>query len=160
MGMHNAGQKAAGLLDRSANPVYLFKGEKMDGIFLSVSSTHGLFLVGKDLAEPGNLAANMQRLSSVGSHILEALQKSGAVETGDPADPAGLAAAEEPYTQPENLSNDFMQIFDQVGKKATDANNFWDSAIEKGTTFAEPDKLTYEQAARLGLTPDASDKKE
>jgi hypothetical protein len=86
------------------------------------------------------------------------LQKSGVVEEAKPA--AGTPVSEEPYTQPENLSGEFMQIFDQVGKKKDDANSFWDTAVEKGTTFAEPDKLTYDQAARLGLTPDVDDKKE
>ena len=53
-----------------------------------------------------------------------------------------------------------MKIFDQVGKKSTDANSFWDDVVEKGTTYSQPDKLTYEQAARLGLAPGSEDKKE
>ena len=159
MGMHNAGQKAAGLLDRTTTSVHLFTGEKMDAVFLSLSATHGLFLVGKNLTESKNLAATLERLSRARTQILEALQKIG-VDPVAAAQLPGTSAAEESYTQPENLPSEFMQIFDQAGKKATDANNFWDSAVEKGTTFAEPDKLTYEQAARLGLTPDSSDKKE
>lgn len=160
MGMYNAAQKAASLLDGNMKPFHLFSGEKLDGIFMHVGTTHGLFLIGKNLAAPKTLPATLDRLSKAITDVMVSLQKSGVVE--EPASNAkeGVPASEESYTQPENLSGDFMQIFDQLGKKKDDANSFWDSAVEKGTTFAEPDKLTYEQAARLGLTPGSEDKKE
>ena len=156
MGMYNPAQKVGSLLDGNTRPLHLFSGEKMDGILLHVGTTHGLFLIGKNLIAAKTLPATMERLSQARTEILESLQKIGVVEEAS----AGVPASEEPYTEPENLSGEFMQIFDQVGKKAGDANSFWDSAVEKGTTFAEPDKLTYDQAARLGLTPDSEDKKE
>lgn len=158
--IYNAAQKAASLLDRNVSPLHLFSGEKIDGIFLPVGTAHGLFAVGKNLADHKNLAATLEKLSQTSAEILENLQKIGVVEETGPTAAASVPAAEEPYTQPENLSSDFLQIFDQADKKSGDASNFWDSAVEKGTTFAEPDKLTYDQASRLGLTPDADDKKE
>ncbi len=160
MGMHNAAQKAASLLHRNVTPLHLFTGEKIDGIFLPVGTAYGLFLIGKGLADHKNLPSTMEKLSQTRVEILEALQKIGAVDGAESGAGASVPAAEEPSTQPENLATEFMDIFNQVGKKTDDANSFWDSAVEKGTTFAEPDKLTYDQAAQLGLTPDAEDKKD
>lgn len=158
MGMYNAAQKAASLLDRPTVPLHLFHGEKTDGIFAAIGTTHGLFAVGAGLANTKNLSKTMERLSRSETEILDELQKIGVVVKSEAETPEGVPAYEEPFTQPEDLPSDFMEIFDQVGKKSTDANSFWDSAIEKGTTFSEPDKLTYEQAARLGLTPDSKEK--
>lgn len=160
MGMFSAAQKAASLLERNVTPLHLFSGEKMEAIFLPIGTTYGLFLVGNGLADHKNLSVTMDRLSRAHTEILQALQKigvEGVVVSGTEAD---VPASEEPGTQPESLSGEFMDIFNQVGKKTDDAKSFWDSAVEKGTTFAEPDKLTYDQAARLGLTPDADNKKD
>ena len=160
-GMHNAGQKAASLLDHNVDPLHLFHGEKTDGIFLAIGSTHAIFAVGPGIAEAGSLLKALERLARSELEILAELQKIGvvvAVEV-EPEAPAGIPAYVEPFTQPQDLSSDFMKIFDQVGKKTSDANSFWDDVVEKGTTYTEPDKLTYEQAARLGLAP-GEEKKE
>jgi DNA-binding NarL/FixJ family response regulator len=159
VGMHNAGQKAASLLDHGVDPLHLFHGEKTDGIFLAIGVTHAIFAVGPGLAEAGNLVNALERLAQSEIEILAELQKIGAVVEVEPEAPGGTPAYVEPFTQPQDLPVDFMKIFDQVGKKEVDANSFWDDIVEKGTTYSQPDKLTYEQAARLGLAPD-SDKKE
>ena len=91
--------------------------------------------------------------------ILDELEKMGEVVEVESAVPGGTPAYMEPFTRPENLPMEFMQIFDQVGKKATDANSFWDDVVEKGTTYSEPDKLTFEQASRLGLAPGSEEPK-
>ena len=122
--------------------------------------TYGLFVIGSSLADHKKLPATMDRLSRTQTDILGALQKIGVEEATTASGDTGVPAKEEPYTEPENLPDEFLNILNQAGKKTKDANSFWNSAVEKGTTFAEPDKLTYDQAARLGLTPDAGDKKE
>lgn len=161
MGMYNASQKAASMIDRHARPQHLFiHGEKNDGVFLPVGTTHAIFVAGPRLTSTGNLPKTLERLSQAELEILDELEKIGVVIEEEPAVPGGTPAYIEPFTQPENLSREFMQIFDQVGKKSKDANSFWDTAVEKGTTFDQPDKLTYEQAARLGLAPGADDKKD
>jgi DNA-binding NarL/FixJ family response regulator len=160
MGMHNAAQKAASMLDRGSRPLHLFHGEKTDGVFLTLGITHEIFVVGSRLASTGNLPKTLERLSLAELEILDELEKLGVVIEEEPEVPGGTPAYIEPFTQPQDLPLEFMKIFDQVGKKATDANSFWDDAVEKGTTYAQPDKLTYEQAARLGLAPDSDDKKE
>jgi len=154
MTIFTAAQKASSLLDRSGSHLHLFNGVEMDGIFLPVGTTHALLLAGKGLADSRILSSMLKMLYTARDDLLAALN-------------ATVAAAEavlEPPTQPisigeslassEDLPGDFMEIFTQLGKKGADASSFWDTAVEKGTTFNEPDKLTYEQASRLGLTPD------
>ena len=160
IGMHNAGEKAAQLLDKNVDPLHLFHGEKTDGIFLAIGVTHAILAVGPGIAEAGNLLKALERLATSEAEILQELQKIGAVVETEPDQPGGIPAYVEPFTQPQDLPIEFMKIFDQVGEKAVNANSFWDEIVEKGTTYAEPDKLTYEQAMRLGLTPNDSEKKE
>ncbi len=160
IGMHNAGQKAASLLDRGVDPLHLFHGEKTDGIFLAIGSTHAIFVVGPGIGEAGNLLNALELLAQFELEILAELEKMGEVVQMEPEVPGGIPAYVEPFTQPQDLPLEFMKIFDQVGKKEIpNANSFWDDVVEKGTTYSEPDKLTYEQAARLGLAPGNEDAK-
>lgn len=158
-GMHNAGQKAASLLDKNVDPLHLFHGEKTDAIFLAIGSTHAIMVVGPGIAEAGSLLDALVMLAQSEMDILDELEKMGEVVEVESAVPGGTPAYMEPFTRPENLPMEFMQIFDQVGKKATDANSFWDDVVEKGTTYSEPDKLTFEQASRLGLAPGSEEPK-
>jgi CheY-like chemotaxis protein len=156
MGMFNAAQKVAGLLNHGGSHLHLFDSSDADGVFLPVGPTHALLVVGKDLANAKKLAERLERLFAARTQLHNALKTIGV-----PLEPVVIeekppqrSAIEEPFTQPENLANDFLDIFNQIGKKSADADSFWDTAVEKGTTYAEPDKLTYEQASKLGLAPD------
>jgi DNA-binding NarL/FixJ family response regulator len=170
MGLLNSAQKTASLIDHSESRLHLFGGENLDGIFLPVGPTHAILLVGKGLADARALPARLDLLQTVRLELLDALSRllsgtASAPETTvdalqpDSATPKQVSAVDEPYTRAEDLPGDFLNIFNQIGKKTDDANSFWDSAIENGTTFTEPDKLTYEQASRLGLTPDSAQEK-
>jgi len=156
-GMLNAAQRAASFIERGENHVHLFEGHEMDGVFLPVGPTHALLVVGKGLAKPATLAGRLEALFSTRKDLLESLKNIGVVVEPEPVIPSMQhSAIDEPFTRPEDLPRDFLDIFNQIGQKTVDANSFWDSAVEKGTTFSEPDKLTYEQASRLGLTPDSA----
>jgi two-component system, response regulator, stage 0 sporulation protein F len=160
MGMYNAAQKVASLLDHAENHLHLFDSENIDGIFQPIGPTHALLLIGKGLADAKALAPKLDLLFTARIEILHALQNIGVeVAEPEPVKPPQQSALEEPFTRPEDLPRAFMDIFSQIGKKTDDANAFWDSATEQGTTFTEPDKLTYEQASRLGLTPDSAQEK-
>jgi hypothetical protein len=137
----------------------LFGGDVLDGIFLPVGPKHVLLLVGKDLADVRTLSTRLDLLLAARLDLLEALKNMGIPLEPVPVVEKHVSAIDEPFTRAEDLPNDFLNIFNQLGKKTDDANSFWDTAIEKGTTFAEPDKLTYEQASRLGLTPDSAQEK-
>jgi two-component system, response regulator, stage 0 sporulation protein F len=166
MTMYNAAQKVASLLDHTENHLHLFDSNNTDGIFLPIGPAHALLLIGRGLADAKNLSAKLDLLFTARIEILHALQSIGVEVAAQepptpvaPEKPKQRSAIDEPFTRPEDLPREFMNIFSQIGKKTVDANAFWDSAIEQGTTFAEPDKLTYEQASRLGLTPDSTDTK-
>jgi CheY-like chemotaxis protein len=155
MGMYNAAQKVTSILDHGGNHLHLFNSEKSDGIFLPVGITYGLLVVGKGLADLKNLPKRLERLSKTGVEVLAMLSKVGATQQPVEAPVEPETVAEEEVVE---ITADFDDLFKQAGQKATDASAFWDSAVEQGTTFAQPDKLTYEQASRLGLTPDAEPK--
>jgi CheY-like chemotaxis protein len=160
MSMYNAAQKVAGLLDHAGNHLHLFDSENVDGIFQPVGPAHALLAIGKGLADAKTLSAKLDLLFTARIEILHALQSIGVeVVEEEPVKPEQRSAIDEPFTRPEDLPSAFMDIFSQIGKKTDDANAFWDTATEQGTTFAEPDKLTYEQASRLGLTPDSAQEK-
>jgi len=164
MTMYTAAQKVASLIDHTENHLHLFDSNNTDGIFLPVGPAHALLLIGKGLADAKALSAKLDLLFTARIEILHALQSIG-VEvvapepTPQPVKPQQRSAIDEPFTRPEDLPHEFMDIFSQLGKKTVDANSFWNNAVEQGTTFTEPDKLTYEQASRLGLTPDSAQDK-
>lgn len=162
MGMFNAAQKVASLIDHAENHLHLFDSDNIDGIFLPVGPAHALLLIGKGLADAKSLATRMDVLFTARIELLHALKNIGVeVEEvlAEPPKPSQRSAIDEPFTRPEDLPREFMDIFSQIGKKTSDANAFWDTATEQGTTFAEPDKLTYDQASKLGLTPDSAQEK-
>jgi DNA-binding response OmpR family regulator len=157
MGMYNAAQKVASILDHAENHLHLFNSDKLDGVFLPIGVTHGLLVLGIGLSDLGNLPKNLERLSVARADILEMLSKTGVVhKTPEPAavEPKPVEEREEVVEIP----NGFDDLFSHLDQKSVDASAFWDSAIEQGTTFSQPDKLTYEQAERLGLTPGAEKK--
>jgi len=158
MGMFNAAQKVAGLLNHAGNHLHLFDSDDLDGIFIPVGPAHALLLVGKQLADAHRLADKLERIFAARAQLLHTLKSIGiSVEPAVSEEKTTQRSAiEEPFTQPENLPRDFLDIFNQIGKKSADADEFWNTAVEKGTTYSEPDKLTYEQAAKLGLTPDSA----
>jgi DNA-binding NarL/FixJ family response regulator len=168
-GLLSTAQKAAALIDHAERHFHLFSGEELDGIFLSVTPTYALLLVGKGLAETRNLPARLDLIFEARLNLLKALSRAVTAENSSEMTGMSLksgataakqvSAIDEPYTRAEDLPGDFLNIFNQIGQKTDAANSFWDSAIEKGTTFAEPDKLTYDQASRLGLTPDSAQEK-
>ncbi len=158
MGLFNAAQKVASLLNHAGSHLHLFDSDDLDGVFVPVGPAHALLLIGKKLADPRQLADRLERVFTARAQLLNTLKS-----IGIPVEPIGSeekmsqrTAIEEPFTQPENLSRDFLDIFSQIGQKSVDADAFWDTVVEKGTTYAEPDKLTYEQASKLGLTPDSA----
>lgn len=159
MGMFNAAQKVASLLNHAGSHLHLFDSDGLDGVFVPVGPAHALLLVGKQLADVHQLADRLKRIFTARAQLLDALKSIGiAVEpAGSQETTTQRSAIEEPFTQPENLPRDFLEILNQVGKKPpVDPNAFWDTVVEKGTIYTEPDKLTYEQASKLGLTPDSA----
>jgi DNA-binding response OmpR family regulator len=150
MGMYNAAQKVASILDHAENHLHLFNSDETDAIFLPVGVTHGLLVVGRGVSDLANLPKNLEKLSTACTDIQAMLNKVGAVPLAEPVAPVSPEPVVEEVAE---IPADFDALFSQVAQKPVDADAFWDTAIEQGTTFSQPDKLTYEQAERLGLTP-------
>ncbi len=152
MGMYAAAQKVASLLNRAETHLHLFDSGSVDGIFLPIGPSNGLLVVGQGIANVEQLPNLLGPLFESREEIITILRQLGLIESLP-----GVSAINEPLTGPLELSSDFEKLLKDVGKKKVDANAFWDAAIQNGTPYTEPDKLTYEQASRLGLTPDSAE---
>jgi CheY-like chemotaxis protein len=159
MGMYNAAQKAASLLGGIEQQAYIFQGAGHDVACLPAGPAHVLLVVGKQLTGIANLPKTLETIQASCAAILEVLAKIGAVdvplEQAEEPAPAGIPAFLESVTIP----SDFDELLRKASTQGSDANAFWDAAIEKGTAYTEPDKLTYEQAAQLGLAPKTGEEK-
>lgn len=159
VGLLSSAQKAAVLIDHTQRHLHVFGAEGPGGIFLPVGPAHALLMVGNGISAPRTLPARLELVFKTCQELLVELKNIGLPlePATTPAEP--VAASTEVPTRAEDLPADFLNILNQIGKKTGDADSFWESAVEKGTTFTEPDKLTYEQASRLGLTPDSAQDK-
>lgn len=156
VGLLSSAQKAAILIDHTQRHLHVFGTDGPGGIFLPVGPTHALLMVGNGIAEPRSLPARLELLFKTCQELLDEMKNIGIPLEAGP-EPANQApASQEIPTRSEDLPRDFLDIFNQLGKQTENANSFWESAVEKGTSFTEPDKLTYDQASRLGLTPDSA----
>ena len=164
--LFSASQRVASLIDHTQSHYHLFSGEDMDGIFTPVDSAHALLLIGKGLTGTLALKARLECLDGARLAIQAAI---ALVTTGvstpavglqqlpaEPVIPGTVIESEIPIEKIEDEPGDFLNMFDQSGGQTGEADSFWDSAVADGTTFVESDKLTYEQALRLGLTPDSA----
>jgi DNA-binding response OmpR family regulator len=164
--LFSAAQRVASLIDHTQSHYHLFSGADIDGIFTPVDPTHALLLIGKGLTGTLALKARLELLDAVRLQIQTAIVQ---VTTGasvpavgiqqqstEPVIPEVVSVSEVPVELVDEEPGDFLNIFDQPVGQTRDADSFWDSAVADGTTFVESDKLTYEQALRLGLTPDSA----
>lgn len=170
--------RAAGWIDHPERHIHFFGGDENDAILLPLGPSFALFLVGKGLSDAGLLAKRLGLIFAIRQELLDQLSR---LQTQQPeSEPlqevppgflpiqpglaaqtldGGISPSSEAPVAVEEMSEDFLSLFDQLPGKKVDANSFWDSAVEQGTNFTQPDKLTYEQASRLGLTPDSAQDK-
>ena len=156
MGLHSASQKVSSLIGRAEHHLHLFDSDGLDAVFLPVGASQDVLVLGNGLADLVRLPATLAKLDSSRREALGLLQKAEEMEPApeEPAAPAGVPAFMEAPTIPA----EFDDLFRKVTAPHEDANAFWDSVTENGTSFSQPDKLTYEQAAQLGLAPKDSEK--
>ncbi|MEI7845952.1 MAG: response regulator [Chloroflexota bacterium] len=164
--LFSASLRVASLIDHTQSHYHLFSGADMDGIFTPIDPTHALLLIGKGLTGKLALKARLECLDGARLEIQTAIaQLTTGVSTSavglqqlpaEPVIPGAAIVSDQPVEKVEDEPGDFLNIFDQPGGQTGEADSFWDSAVADGTTFVESDKLTYEQALRLGLTPDSA----
>ncbi len=147
--IHAAAQKISANL---SNHLHLFVNQEEDIVLVPVSNTYALLVTGKDLAGTSNLPKTLGALQLAINELIEAMLKMGVLE----AEVNSQELSSEPLkVEPvDATAEDFAKQLFNVNAKKQEADNFWDTLVEKGTTYNEPDKLTYDQASKLGLTPD------
>lgn len=157
LGLYSAAQKVSSIIGRAEHHLHLFDSQEMDAIFLPVGQAQAVLVMGEKLADLIRLPQTLERLDFTRREALLILQKMGAAEEeSQPSAPAttGISAALEAPTIPA----EFDELFRQAAAPHEDASAFWDTLVENGTRFTQPDKLTYEQAAQLGLAPKDGEK--
>jgi hypothetical protein len=156
MGMHNAAQKVASLLGKNNNNhLHLFNSDPHDLVFVPLGQAHVLWVVGSKLAALQSISATVDALNASKADILEILEQFGADELPEEPIQQGVPA----YMESATIPIEFDELLKKASESKVDANAFWDMAIEQGPQFTEPDKLTYDQAAQLGLAPKNEEKK-
>ncbi len=149
MGMHNAAQKVASLLGKNKFHLHLFDCDDHDLVFVPLGQAHVLWVVGHNLADLTAISATLDILNASKAEILEILSQIGVAEVVEEPVQQGIPA----YLESATIPIEFDELLKKASETKVDANAFWDQAIEQGPQYTEPDKLTYEQAAQLGLAP-------
>lgn len=157
MGMHNAAQKVASLLGKNKLHLHVFDGDVTDLVFLPVGASHVLWASGRGLGDLGSISATLDVLNASKAKVLEILEQLEVEEAPveEEAAPGGTPA----YMESVTIPIEFDELLKKSADVKVDANAFWDQAIEQGPQYTEPDKLTYEQAAQLGLAPKKDEEK-
>ncbi|MBN1304835.1 MAG: response regulator [Anaerolineales bacterium] len=144
--------------------LHIFKDGDQDIVLAPVDYSHALLIAGDDIARYENLTERLLPLEEYRENIKKELKSLGVTSREPDADG-------EESSQPENISagsnvktEQLEKMLDQPASKKKaksnkEADAFWEEAVEKtGNIILDPDKLSYEQATQLGLTPDAKKK--
>jgi CheY-like chemotaxis protein len=166
MAIYNAGQKVASLAGHNpAGNVSIFRSDTTDMIFKPVGPLHAILISGKNIASPEKWVNNLKILEESLAEIFSVLEKMGvtgalspsAVESIETERAAKEEIAREEEAQAEEIPADFDELLSKATQKKQidDADAFWDQAAEKGSAFVLKDTLSFEEASKLGLAPDA-----
>lgn len=159
MSLHSAAQKVANIVGRAEHHLHLFDADQEDTLFLPVGPSQAILAIGSGLADLVRLPQTLETLDASRRQALLFLKQIGEIEDTLADQPKEAALSGTPaYLEAATLPNDFDDLFQNVAVPKQDASAFWDSLVESGTRFTQPDKLTYEQAMQLGLAPKDSEK--
>ncbi len=157
MAIFSAGQRVSRLIHQEGPDHYhVFSGGDHDLILIPVDALYGLLVAGEKLAEEGRVLKVVDAMLSVRAAMEASLRSMGMptvpseAELGERQPPVPAPASANIPTQ--DIETLFLQKKQKI--KASDADAFWDDAVEKhGNPPLHPDVLSYEQAKRLGLAP-------
>jgi CheY-like chemotaxis protein len=165
MAVYSAGQKASSLLRHDpASGLHIFHADRsdFDVILAPVGPLHSVLVAGSEIASADKLRAARDLLAGARIDLEGVLAKMGVTGQLSPQvaeDFEAAQAALQPQSGPNaeqtpDLPPDFdARLAKAQGGTGPDADSFWESAAEKGATFAPGDTLTYDEARKLGLTP-------
>lgn len=144
---------------------HIFPGGEQDVLLVPANGTHALIVAGERIAERNRVLDMTDALMMLKSEVAHVLNEMGLSHVEPLADELPslddiFASEEIPEEQIEDeiSSEELDALFKQKKKIETaDLETFWDNAIGAHTsTEVGADKLSYEQARQLGLTPEDS----
>jgi CheY-like chemotaxis protein len=150
LSIYCAGQKVARLIGQKvASNWYVFDGAQYDLIFAPVGMAHAMLVIGKGLANEGQVLKTVEIFSSARKKIELAL---GEIS---PVVPATHEAPAPPLEAVDHGMREMAPLFEESRKKLkpADVNDFWDKAADNHKSPTKPDMLSYDQAKQLGLAP-------
>jgi CheY-like chemotaxis protein len=161
MGVLSASLKVAHGLGREKTPDNLmcFSGGRFHLCLAPVGRVYALLIVSLDNFTPGRLSEIGQAVSPAAGDLLQILENMGVeLEPRQQVPP-------QPVELPQDVTVDAATqasvdaLFKQAVKKkinTSDADAFWDPSGEKSESdgSSDADALSYEQARKLGLTPE------
>jgi CheY-like chemotaxis protein len=165
MAIYNAGQKVSRLIHQEKpDNFHVFPGYEHDIMLISLDSTHALLVAGENLAAHERMLQVVDRLRSLGGEIEQALHPVESTPPISPDEKEETAVTEEGIGREENVTDEstsaeLANLLDRNNNvKPEQAESFWMEAVKKGGVVqSDPDALSFEQARRLGLTPDEND---
>lgn len=160
VGIYTTSLKIARLIEQdNAAGFHLFRGSKDDFIMVPINTVHSLLAVGKDLADREKLLETMDTLLVLQGDVKKVLKDMGVATVPLETFLAQQETSKEPAPKAEEkVSDDELASLLKKPKKIKtgELEEFWEEAAEKrGPVPLGHDKLTYEQASKLGLTPEA-----
>ena len=164
MAIYSAGLKVARFMRQEHLENYhVFRGGDHDLILIPVNSAHALLLAGKDLAKADRMLQTVEGMMFVRGDVENILQSLGVAPAAMVTEATVAESREAGEVVPPFISDepepdvDVDALFASAGKKSQvkDLDAYWDEAIEKtGNIPINPDVISYEEARKLGLTPD------
>jgi len=158
MAIYGASLKVSRFIHQeSLENYHVFRGGDHDLILISVNSSHGLLLAGKNIASADRILQTVEGMLLVRADVENVLQSLGVApapivtESTVPEPEPLTIESEEP--EPEV---DLDVLFASAEKKSQvqDLDAFWNDAVEKTSNVpASPDVISFEEARKLGLTP-------
>jgi CheY-like chemotaxis protein len=141
------------------NQYYVFAGGDHELILMPVDPSYSLLLAGRDLTGSGKLIDTIQAMIAVRDEVGRSLRSIGA--TGDLSRSAREARPRRKgktgkLTAPAEAGIEALLDEAEAQKiKPEDVDAFWDKAAEQhANKSSRPDAIPYEEARKLGLTPD------
>jgi hypothetical protein len=138
---------------QSPDHVSTFSGGDQDLIFMPVDASHAILLAGASLTGPDVFPPILKALLATRAELSRGLREmSAAAASGPAAEPAGTHQAAPVVGDLDAL----LDSGNNAGLSHEDMDAYWEAAAEQhGNKPISKDVIPYDEARKLGLTPDA-----
>ncbi len=158
MGIYRAAQKVSGYIHQETPLSYhIFPGGDQDILLVPVNNTHALIVAGDRIAERKKVLDVTDALMILKSEVEHVLNQMGVSHSSTEEEAENIdEEIPEEQIEDEVSSEELEALFKQKKKIGTsEIESFWEEAVESQTApQVDADKLSYDQARQLGLTPE------